>query len=153
MSISPHASETLVHRHVLLQDLLRCALASVVLAGHEGWLDLRKGRKLLYGFGRQRRAKEQLRMEMCLRPKHTAGIWRHEAKRRTPPDVQKATAVNRRRSATSSMPKRIRRWVIKGIILRDSLNEGRVFKLNWIKIRSLGSAISNRLFSRNKKCN
>jgi len=35
-SISPHASETLVHRHILLRDFLRCALASVVFAGHEG---------------------------------------------------------------------------------------------------------------------
>ena len=35
MSISPHASEALVHRHVLLWDLLRRALATVLLAGHE----------------------------------------------------------------------------------------------------------------------
>ena len=63
-----------------------------------------------------------------------------EVNRRTPRDTQKATAVNKRRSATSPMP-RILRWVIKGRRLRDSLNEGCVFRLNWIKIRSLGSAV------------
>ena len=35
MLISPHASEALVHRHVLLHDLLRRTLATVLLAGHE----------------------------------------------------------------------------------------------------------------------
>ena len=35
MSILPHALEALVHRHVLLWDLLRCVLATVLLAGHE----------------------------------------------------------------------------------------------------------------------
>ena len=33
MSISPHTSEALIHRHVLLRNLLRRTLA-VVLAGH-----------------------------------------------------------------------------------------------------------------------
>ena len=35
MLISPHASESLLHQHVLLRDLLRRALAAVLLAGHE----------------------------------------------------------------------------------------------------------------------
>jgi len=35
MLISPHISEALVHRHVLLRDLLRPALAAVLLASHE----------------------------------------------------------------------------------------------------------------------
>ena len=35
MLISPHASEALVRRYVLLWDLLRHALAAVLLAVHE----------------------------------------------------------------------------------------------------------------------
>ena len=51
MSISPHASETLIHRHSLFWDFLRRALASVIFFGHEERLDLRKGeRELLQGF-------------------------------------------------------------------------------------------------------
>ena len=42
MSISPHALETLVHQHILFRDFLCRALASVVFADHEEWLDLRK---------------------------------------------------------------------------------------------------------------
>ena len=58
MSISPHTSETLVHRHVLLQDLLHHALASVILASHEKRLDLRRGeRKPLYGFWQAEKSK------------------------------------------------------------------------------------------------
>ena len=33
---------------------------------------------------------------------------------------------------------------------KDSLNISRVFRLNWIKIRSLRSVVLNRLFSQNK---
>ena len=54
MSTSPHASETLVHRHVLLQDLLRCALAPVVLAGH--WI-YKKGKKAATEFVRAEKCK------------------------------------------------------------------------------------------------
>ena len=35
MSIPPHASEALIHQHILLQDLLHRTLAAVVLVGHE----------------------------------------------------------------------------------------------------------------------
>ena len=52
MLISPHASEALVHRHVLLQSLLRCALAMILLAGHEvDWI-YRKGGRLLQSSAR-----------------------------------------------------------------------------------------------------
>ena len=37
--------------------------------------------------------------------------------------------------------------------LRSFLNGGRVFKLNWTKVRVLELAILNRLFSRDKKDN
>ena len=47
MSISPHASEALVHRHILLLDLLRRTLSAVVLAGHEVDRIYRKGGRLL----------------------------------------------------------------------------------------------------------
>ena len=47
MLISPHASEALVHRHVLLWDLLRCVLAAVLLAGHEVDRIYRKGERPL----------------------------------------------------------------------------------------------------------
>ena len=53
----------------------------------------------------------------------------------------KATTINRRRSTTSLMPKRIRRLVTKDRRSRGSLNKGRVFRLNRIKVRSLESAI------------
>ena len=72
--ISPHASEMLAHWHVFLRDLLRRSLTVVILAGHEIDRIYRKGRKPLQGFGRQRSAKEQLRVEMCSRPKPSAGI-------------------------------------------------------------------------------
>ena len=42
MLISPHASEALVRRYVLLWDLLRHALAAVLLAGHEVYRIYRK---------------------------------------------------------------------------------------------------------------
>ena len=75
MSISPHALETLVHRHILLQDFLRRAFASVIFAGHGGRLDLRKGeREPLQGFDRRRRAEKQLRVGVYSRPKPPASI-------------------------------------------------------------------------------
>ena len=46
-------------------------------------------------------------------------------------DVQKATAINRRRSATSLIPKRIRRRVTKDERSKGSLNKGRVFRPKW----------------------
>ena len=58
-----------------------------------------------------------------------------------PRDMQKATAINRRQSAASLISKRIRCWVTEGRKSKDSLNEGHIFILNWIKIGSLGSAI------------
>ena len=50
-----------------------------------------------------------------------------------PQDMQKATTINRRQSATSLMPNRIRRWVTKDRRSRGSLNKIHVFRLNWIK--------------------
>ena len=97
--------------------------------------------KLLQDFGRRRRAKEQLRMEMCSKPKPSAGIWRHEEKRRTHWGAQKATTINRRRSATSLMSMRIRHWATKGRKSKGSLNKSRVFILNWIKIGRMESTI------------
>jgi hypothetical protein len=67
--------------------------------------------------------------------------------------VQKATAINGRQSATSLMPKKIRHWATEGRKSKGSLNEGRIFRLNWIEIGSLESAVFNRLFSQNKKYN
>ena len=47
MSISPHASEALIHWHILLRDLLHRTLAAVVLAGHEvDWIYKKGGRPL-----------------------------------------------------------------------------------------------------------
>ena len=48
ISISPHASKALAHRHVLLRNLLHRAVASVVLAGHDVWLDLQEGEESRY---------------------------------------------------------------------------------------------------------
>ena len=93
-------------------------------------------RKTATGFGRRRRAKEQLRVKMCSRPKPPAGIWRPKAKRRTPRYAQKATAINGRRSATSLMPMGIWHWATKGKKSKGSLNKSHVFWLDWI--RSLG---------------
>ena len=57
MSISPHASEALVHRHVLLRDLPRCALAMVILASHEiDWMYRKRG-GLLQSFARAEKCK------------------------------------------------------------------------------------------------
>ena len=42
ISISPHASQALVHRHSFLRNLLRRAFAAVVLAGHRVCLDLQE---------------------------------------------------------------------------------------------------------------
>ena len=50
MSISPHASEALVHRHILLLDLLRRTLSAVVLAGHEVDRIYKKGGRPLQSF-------------------------------------------------------------------------------------------------------
>ena len=52
MSISPHALEALVHRHVLLQNLLRHVLAAVLLVGHEVDQIYRKGGRLLQSSAR-----------------------------------------------------------------------------------------------------
>ena len=78
---------------------------------------------------------------MCLRPKPSAGIWRHEAKRRMPRGAQKATAINRRRNTTSPMSKRIRRQMTKDGRSKGSLNKGYVLDIDRIKAKSLGSAI------------
>ena len=54
MWISPHASKALIHRHVLLQNLLRRTFASVVLAGH--WI-YKKGKKATTKFARTEKYK------------------------------------------------------------------------------------------------
>ena len=57
MSISPHASEALVHRHILLRNILRHTLAAVVLAGHEiDWI-YRKGGRPLWSFAKAKKCK------------------------------------------------------------------------------------------------
>ena len=61
--------------------------------------------------------------------------------RRTPRDTQKATAINRRRSATSLMPMRIRCWATEGRKSKGSLNKSHVFRLNWIKIGRMESTV------------
>ena len=57
MSISPHASEALIHQHVLLQNLLRRALATVLLAGHEVDRIYRKGGRPLWSFAKTEKCK------------------------------------------------------------------------------------------------
>ena len=144
MSISPHASKTLVHRHVLLWDHLHRALASIVLTGHEGWLDLWKGeRKPLQGFGRWRKAKERERLqaEMCLRLKPLAGIWRHEAKRRTPRYTQKATAINKGKTPLHQCRREYgARW-LRMEDRKAPLIKAMFSDLDRIKAKSLESAI------------
>ena len=47
MSISPHVLEALIHRYVLLWNLLRHELAAVLLADHEvDWIYRKEGRPL-----------------------------------------------------------------------------------------------------------
>ena len=57
MSISPDASKALIHRHVLLQNLLRHTLATVLLAGHEVYRIYRKGGKPLQSSMRAEKCK------------------------------------------------------------------------------------------------
>jgi len=70
-------------------------------------------------------------MEMCLKPKPSAGIRRHEAKRQMPRDAEKATAINRGRNAASPMPKRMQCQVTKDRRSKGSLNKGCVFGPKW----------------------
>ena len=58
MLISPHASEALVHRYVLLWDLLRHALAAVLLAGHEVYRIYRKRERPLQSSARVEKGRE-----------------------------------------------------------------------------------------------
>ena len=57
MLISPHASEALIHRHILLRDLLRHTVAVVVLAIHEVDRIYRKGGRPLRSFARAKKCK------------------------------------------------------------------------------------------------
>ena len=57
MLISPHASEALVHWHVLLRNLLRRALAAVLLAGHEVYRIYRKKERPLQSSTRAEKSK------------------------------------------------------------------------------------------------
>ena len=55
--ILPHASEALVHRHILLQDLLCRMIVIVVLVGHEvDWI-YKKGGRSLQSFARAKKCK------------------------------------------------------------------------------------------------
>ena len=58
MSILPHASKALVHRHVLLWDLLCHAFAAVLLAGHEVDRIYRKRERPLQSSARVEKSKE-----------------------------------------------------------------------------------------------
>ena len=78
---------------------------------------------------------------MYLRPEPSASIYSHEVRCQISRDAEKATAINRRQSATSLMLNRIRGLMTKDKRLRGPLNKGRVFRLNWIKVRGLESAI------------
>ena len=90
---------------------------------------------------------------MCSRPEPSTGIWSHGARRWTPQDVQNATAINRRRSTTSLIPKGIRHLVTKDRRLRGSLNKGCVSDLIELRLEVWNRLFSNRLFSRDKKYN
>ena len=57
MSISPHASKALIHWHVLLWNLLRHALAAVLLASHEVDRIYRKGGRPLQSSARAKKCK------------------------------------------------------------------------------------------------
>ena len=57
MSVLPQASEALVHRHILLLDLLRRTLSAVVLAGHEVDRIYKKGGRPLQSFARAEKCK------------------------------------------------------------------------------------------------
>jgi hypothetical protein len=57
MSISPHVLEALVHRHILLWNLLRHTLAMVVLIGHEVDRIYKKGGRPLQSFARVEKCK------------------------------------------------------------------------------------------------
>ena len=57
MSILPHASKALAHRHVLLRDFLRRKLAAVIFASHEiNWI-YRKGGRPLWSFAKTEKCK------------------------------------------------------------------------------------------------
>ena len=58
MSILPHASKALVHRHVLLWDLLCHAFAAVLLVNHEVDRIYRKRERLLQSSTRAKKSKE-----------------------------------------------------------------------------------------------
>ena len=54
----PHPSKVLIHRHVLLWNLLRRAFTSVVFAVHEVWIgSTRKGKKTTTEFARAKKCK------------------------------------------------------------------------------------------------
>ena len=57
MLISPHASEALIHWHVLLGNLLRHALAATLLASHEVDRIYRKRGRLLQSYTRVEKSK------------------------------------------------------------------------------------------------
>ena len=57
MSISPDASKALIHRHVLLQNLRRRALAAILLVGHEVDRIYRKGGRPLQSSARAEKSK------------------------------------------------------------------------------------------------
>ena len=75
LPILPYARGTLVHRHVLCWDFLYRALALITFVVHEERVNLQKrGVEPLQGFGRQKKAKEQLQIERRLKPKPSVSI-------------------------------------------------------------------------------
>ena len=57
MSISPHASEALIHRHVLIWNILHRAVAAVLLSGHKVDRIYRKERRPLQSYVRAKKCK------------------------------------------------------------------------------------------------
>ena len=136
MSILPHVSEALVHRHVILWDLLRHTLVVVIFASHGiNWI-YGKGGRPLWSFAKVEKCKGTGTVVSVdvFEARALSQYLSHRAKRWTPRDVQKTTTINRRRSATSLIPKRIQRWVTKDRRSKVSLNKGRVFRLSWIRL-------------------
>ena len=108
--ISPHASEALAHRHVLLQSLLRRALAAVVLTGHEvAWIYWKRRKPLQGCEGREVQRNRSGCRYRCVRGQSLRLVF-EAAERRDGclEEVQKATAINRRRSATSLILRKMR---------------------------------------------
>ena len=67
--------------------------------------------------------------------------------------MQRVTAINRRRSAASLMPKRMRRWQLRTEDWGDFLMKAMFLDLIGLRLEVWNRLFSNRLFSRDKKYN